>query len=75
MNEFDTKVVNPTGKKSLTELANPQRRNILISTAISALFASQDIFARANKNEPLFGFESVPYSLANDDIHIPNGLY
>jgi hypothetical protein len=45
MNEFDTKVVNPTGKKSLTELANPQRRNLLLSTAISALFASQDVLS------------------------------
>lgn len=73
MNEFDTKVVNPTGKKSLTELANPQRRNLLISTAITALFSSQDVLSQPNKNKPLFGFESVPYSLANDDIHVPNG--
>ena len=73
MNEFDTKVVNPTGRKSLTELANPQRRNLLISTAITALFSSKDVLSQPNKNKPLFGFESVPYSLANDDIHVPSG--
>jgi secreted PhoX family phosphatase len=73
MNEFDDLVVNPTGKKSLTELANPQRRNILISSAIAALF-SQNILAAADKtHSKLFSFDSVPYSRANDDIQLPAG--
>jgi uncharacterized protein len=73
MNEFDDLVVNPTGKKSLTELASPQRRNILISSAIAALFSQNTIAATEKTHSKLFSFDSVPYSRANDDIQLPNG--
>lgn len=73
MNEFDDVVVNPTGKKSLTELANPQRRNIMISSAIAMLFSQTEVIAAQNRSSKLFSFESVPYSSANDDIQLPAG--
>lgn len=73
MNEFDDVVVNPTGKKSLTELVNPQRRNILISSAIAMLFSQTEVNAAEGHSSKLFSFESVPYSSANDDIQLPAG--
>jgi len=73
MNEFDDVVVNPTGKKSLTELVNPQRRNIMISSAIAMLFSQAEVIAAENRSSKLFSFESVSYSSANDDIQLPPG--
>jgi len=73
MNEFDDLVVNPTGKKNLTELINPQRRNIVISSAIAMLFSQNTMAAQEKKGSKLFSFDSVSYSLANDDIQLPNG--
>jgi uncharacterized protein len=73
MNEFDDLVVNPTGKKNLSDLVNPQRRNILISSAIAMLFADKTALAAKKESPKLFSFESVPYSRANDDIQLPNG--
>jgi len=73
MNEFDDLVVNPTGKKNLTELINPQRRNILISSAIAALFSQNTLAATEKTHSKLFSFDSVPYSRANDDIQLPAG--
>lgn len=73
MNEFDDLVVNPTGKKNLTELINPQRRNILISSAIAALFSQNTLAATEKMHSKLFSFDSVPYSRANDDIQLPAG--
>jgi uncharacterized protein len=73
MNEFDDLVVNPTGKKNLSELIDPQRRNILISSAIAALFSQNTLAATEKTHSKLFSFDSVPYSRANDDIQLPAG--
>lgn len=73
MNEFDDLVVNPTGKKNLSELIDPQRRNILISSAIAALFSQNSLAATEKTHSKLFSFDSVPYSRANDDIQLPAG--
>lgn len=73
MNEFDDVTVNPTGKKTLSELVNPTRRNFVISSAVTALFASSGIEAAEKKGSKLFSFESVPYTAANDDIQLPPG--
>lgn len=72
MNEFDEVIVNPTNRKTLVDLANPQRRNLIISSAIAALMGSTKSEA-SEKNKQLFSFESVSYSLANDDIQVPAG--
>ena len=73
MNEFNDPIVNPTDKKTISELVNPQRRNILISSAVAALFTSTNVLASEKTSKALFGFKSVSYTLANDDIQVPTG--
>jgi len=73
MNEFNDPIVNPTDKKTISELVNPQRRNILISSAVAALFAHSNVLASEKSSKALFGFKSVSYTLANDDIQVPTG--
>lgn len=73
MNEFDDIITNPTQQSTLYEVTDPQRRKVILASAISALFAALPEVALTKSQTELFTFKSVPFSLADDNVHVPDG--
>ncbi len=78
MNEFDNPITNPRFDPEYSLIDQPERRMFLKSSAaLLALFASNPGIAQSAKSSwggaKPFTFESVPLSMASDNIAVPKG--